>query len=939
MKKRVLSLILIFVCGILAVSAQDIPQDMNVRKGVLLNGLTYYICHNAKTPKIADFYIAQRVGAILEEPRQRGLAHFLEHMAFNGTKNFPGEVDKPGIVAWCETVGIKFGRNLNAYTSVDQTVYNISSAPIAREGVLDSCLLILNDWSHSLLLSDKEIDKERGVIHEEWRGGRARPMQRMFDVVFPKMYEGTKYADCLPIGSIDVIDNFKYNDLRDYYHKWYRPDLQAIVIVGDFDADKVEAKVKDLFGKIPALVDPAERIYYKVGDNEKTIVAIGKDKEQTQASVSLLMKREKFPDNKKNSVDYYVSEGISRLIQMMLNDRLNELTVKENTPFISADVSDGEFWLAKTKQALEGTVVCKTDNIKGGFEAMVAELERARQNGFTPTELARAKAEVLSQIEKQYNERNKRDNRVIVQNCLSNFLDSEPLVSLDFLYPASKEILNKITLEQVNQSTREMISNKNQVILGFLPEKEGVMVPTDAEFETSLLDTQSKKYDAYVDKLASTKLIDNLRAPGKIVSEKKSKKFGMTEFKLSNGMKVYVKPTDLAADQITMTAISDGGNSLCSEKDAPNFSFISDAIKEGGLGQFDAFSLNKVLAGKNAWVAPFVGMYSEGMSGSCGVKDLKTMMELLYLNFTSPRRDNVAFKSFLEKKRASLVNRDANSNTVYGDSARHFLYGDNERIKPVKVETIDKVNYDKILQIYKERFADASDFSVVLVGNVNIDSLRSLMETYLASLPATNSKEKIKDTGVNIRKVDETDVFIRKQETSSTLVSVYVSGTVPYTPENELLADVLSQALRTVYTEKIREEKGGTYSVSTFGQLSKDPYPEALIYISFRTDPTKYPDLIPIIYTELEKMAKDGPSETIMAKIKEYLVKAYGESTRSNNYWKSTIVSYVTKNFDADSGYLQRVEKLTPKEVAQFAKKILDQKRRIEITMTTDEIK
>ena len=429
MKKQFLSLFLLLLAPA-SLFAQTVEQDASIRQGKLKNGLTYYIRHNAKEAGLADFYIAQRVGSILEEPRQRGLAHFLEHMAFNGTKHFPGKGKQLGIVPWCETIGVKFGTNLNAYTSVDQTVYHIGSAPIKREGIIDSCLLVLNDWSHYILLEDKEIDKERGVIHEEWRNRRTgMAMQRMMENVMPKIYKGSKYEDCLPIGNMDIVDNFPYQDLRDYYQKWYRPDLQAIVVVGDFDVDMMERKIQKLFGKIKAHKNPAERIYYPVNDNDKMIVAIEKDKEQPIILGHLYMKSETTPDSEKNSVKYQREDYINGLITYMLNGRLSEKKQVPNPPFMSATVKNGAFFVSRTKDAFSLSISCKQDNVLGGVSVAVGEVERARQHGFTQSELERAKKLYLNAAERQLKMEKDYKNSHYVSQCVNNFLEGEPILT------------------------------------------------------------------------------------------------------------------------------------------------------------------------------------------------------------------------------------------------------------------------------------------------------------------------------------------------------------------------------------------------------------------------------------------------------------------------------------------------------------------------------
>ncbi len=430
-----------------SVAAQTVEIDNSYRVGKLENGLTYYIKHNAKEKGLADFFIAQRVGSILEEPRQRGLAHFLEHMAFNGTKHFQGKGNSLGIVPWCETIGVKFGTNLNAYTSVDQTVYNVSAVPIKREGIVDSTLLILHDWSHFLLLTDEEIDKERGVIHEEWRTRRAgMAVQRMMERVMPTIYKGTKYEDCLPIGSMDIVDNFPYKDLRDYYNKWYRPDLQAIIVVGDIDVDKMEEKIRRTFADVQKPENPAERIYYPVPDNDKMIVAIDKDSEQPIMLVNLYMKQAATPDNEKNLIATQRKSYLSALVTNMLNGRLADMKKKPTPPFHSASVGAGQFFISKTKDAFSVSFGCLQENVKGSFDAVIGEVERARQHGFTASELERAKRTILKSAERKYTERNDRRNRYLVKAALQNFLNNEPITSAEYDYQLTQEFNGSVTL-------------------------------------------------------------------------------------------------------------------------------------------------------------------------------------------------------------------------------------------------------------------------------------------------------------------------------------------------------------------------------------------------------------------------------------------------------------------------------------------------------------
>ncbi len=936
MKKQFLFISLALLCSLSSVSAQQLPSDPVVRKGKLTNGLTYYVARNTQTPKVADFYIAQRVGSILEEPRQRGLAHFLEHMAFNGSRHFPGGDKGSSIVKWCESVGIKFGQNLNAYTSVDQTVYNISAVPVSRQGVVDTCLLILSDWSHDLLLTDREIDKERGVIREEWRTRRAgMAVQRMMENATPVMYKGSKYEDCLPIGNLDIINNFKYQDLRDYYHKWYRPDLQAIIVVGDIDVDKVETQIKSLFGKIPAAKNPAERIYYPVPDNRKMIVFTETDKEQPTYNFTLYMKRDASPRGQRNTEADYAGGYKSSLIRAMLNDRLEEITSQPNPPFVSASVRDGSFFLATTKDAFGAYSMLKPDNLLCGMSAVVAETERARRHGFTESELGRAKAEVLRRAQYKYDNREKRTNGQIVGLCVRNFVGEEPMMSPEDELNLVKKLEANTTLANVNATAKELISDNNQVVTIYGPKKEGYTMPSDSEIESTILAAQAKDYAAYQDKALPENLMSQTPKPGRILSEKPAV-HGYTLFSLSNGMKVYVRNTNFEPDVVRMKLFSPGGRSLYPDSDMPSMTYLASTISESGVGSFDKLTLEKMLAGKTVRVSPSVGEETEGMSGVSNRASMKTMFELINLYFTSPRRDTKAFESLMNRQRSFLKNRNASPMVAFNDSVKAILYGNNPRLKPITVESLDHVSLDRIMQIYKERFANAADFTVILTGSVDIDSLRPLLCTYLASLPAKGKAEQVADDNVRVRPVTETHVFVKEQATPSAMTNIFVTAKMPYTADNDLKLDALCQLLRMEYTEKVREEKGGTYGVSVSGDFQRYPDEECYMKISFRTDPSKYKELIPIVYAQLEEMAAKGPSQTNLNKVKEYEVKTYGQAEVLNDYWQYIMYNDLFNGLDMDKNYVQRVKALTVDSIRDFAKQILKQKRRIEVTMTTN---
>ena len=937
MKKQFLSLFLLLLAPA-SLFAQTVEQDASIRQGKLKNGLTYYIRHNAKEAGLADFYIAQRVGSILEEPRQRGLAHFLEHMAFNGTKHFPGKGKQLGIVPWCETIGVKFGTNLNAYTSVDQTVYHIGSAPIKREGIIDSCLLVLNDWSQFINLEPKEIDKERGVIHEEWRNRRTgMAMQRMMENVMPKIYKGSKYEDCLPIGNMDIVDNFPYQDLRDYYQKWYRPDLQAIVVVGDFDVDMMERKIQKLFGKIKAHKNPAERIYYPVNDNDKMIVAIEKDKEQPIILGHLYMKSETTPDSEKNSVKYQREDYINGLITYMLNGRLSEKKQVANPPFMSATVKNGAFFVSRTKDAFSLSISCKQDNVLGGVSVAVGEVERARQHGFTQSELERAKKLYLNAAERQLKMEKDYKNSHYVSQCVNNFLEGEPILTPTYNLQLVKLFDGEVRLDEVNSQVGEIITDKNQVFIMYGPDKDGFVVPSESEIESTVLAAQQKSYDAYQEEQVPATLMAALPAPGKIASEKSYGKFGVTEIVLSNGMKVYVKSTDYQADQITMSMRGEGGTSVYGDEDIPNFAFLSGSITEAGVGDFTATRLRKALAGKSLKLAPSITSEGQRITGTSSVKDLETMLQLAHLYFTAPRKDSMAFEGMMNRNLSLLKNRNASSKVVYNDSLSATLYDHNVRMAPVTVEIAKKADYNRIFEIYRERFSDASNFKTVFIGKVDMAQLRPLLCQYLATLPSIHKAEKSNKANVpQIVKKNEVVKFVHKQETPLANVSVFYTANVPFSPKNDLVLDMLTRVLQIAYTDSVREEKGGTYGVGVSFNLEKEDNPNALLRISYKSDPKRYEELNPVIYKQLLNIADHGPVASSMDKVKKYLKKQYGQMAITNDYWSYVIWHQLDDDADFDKDYCKMVDNLTASDVQKMAKELLKQNHRVEVTMLSE---
>lgn len=931
-----LASLFIAVAGLQQTMAQQlppIPVDNNVRIGKLDNGLTYYIRHNKLPENRAEFYIAQKVGSILEEPQQRGLAHFLEHMAFNGTKNFPGDETGLGIVPWCETVGIKFGTNLNAYTSIEETVYNISNAPIDRAGVLDSCLLVLHDWSNYILLKDEEIDKERGVIREEWRS-RNVGIMRVYTDLLPVIYPGDKYADCMPIGSIDVINNFPYKEIRDYYHKWYRPDLQGIVIIGDIDVDMVEAKIKTMFADIKKPENPAERIYYPVADNQEPIIAFGTDTEVTNSSINIFFKHDATPNEMKNNIGYLAQEYIMQMITDMLDERFNELRQSATPPFINAYSSYGKFFVANTKDAFTVSASSKAEGIAKAVKTLLQEVERARRFGFTESEYARARANYLQELESAYNEREKTKHDAYTRQYVRHFLDQEPIPGIENRYALMNQLAPNIPLQALNATIQQLVTETNQVMAIAAPQKEDVQYPAKEEFAAMLKEMKSLDLEPYVDKVSDEPLIPVMPKGGKIVSEKQGEIYGTTKLVLSNGVTVYVKHTDFKADEIRMHGTSLGGSSLFADKDVLNFNVLNKVIAAGGLGNFSQVELTKALAGKKVSVQSNIGTNTEDVTGFCSPKDFETMMQLIYLTFTAPRKDMEAFESYKNRTRAQLESAKANPLSSINDSITVAMYDNHPRAMILQPEMIDNIDYDRVLELYKDRFADASDFTFYFVGNTDLEAMKPLIAQYLGALPAIHRKETFKDNDMRIRKGVFKNEYAKEQQTPMASIFLLLNGKTDYSLKNNILLSFMTQALDMVYTEEVREKEGGTYGVNCHGRLAKYPYEQTIMQIFFQTDPEKKEKLTDIVLKEFDKMATEGPSDAHMQKIKEYMLKKHADNQKENGYWMSTLNDYFYYGIDMTKDYTDLVKGITAKDVQKFAADLQKQGNLIEVTMT-----
>ena len=919
----------------LTLSAQSAQQEATYRQGRLSNGLTYYIRHNAAEPGLASFYLAQRVGSILEMPHQRGLAHFLEHMAFNGSTHFRGEGASPGLISWCESVGIKFGTNLNACTGVDRTVYHISAAPVRRQGVVDSCLLILRDWCDGLLLKEKAIDKERCVVREEWRTRRTgMAVARMMEDAFPVIFKGSKYEDAMPIGHLDVINNFSPDALRDYYNKWYRPDLQAVVIVGDVDVNVIESQIKRQFGGLSLPPNAPRRQYYPVADNKRMITHVMRDAEQPIALAHLYMKRDVKPTSVRSSERYQQEIYEHDLICLMLNERLSKQQSGAKAPFTAASVKDGKFLIVQTKKAFSLSVSCKSDQIEAGLSAAVGLLEQARQWGFTTGELTRAKGILRNKAERCNNQRGQLANHHYVKQCLDHYLYGEPILSTAEELHVRRKFDAELTLADVNKAIKELVTDRNQVLLLYAPQKADFRVPSTEQLERCVREAQKKSYPAYQECVRPKMLLTAFPRPGKILAEYDHMKAGVRVFKLSNGINVYVKQTTFGADQVSFKLFGKGGKQLFANEDAPNLAFLKGAMEAGGWGELSAADLRSWMAGKSMRVAPFINERTQGVEGTASANDLRALFELTYLYVTQPRKDPAAYESFKERMQSFLINREANPNVTYNDAIAAARYGNNPRTAPTTMETLAKADYERIQAIYRQLFCEMNDCNVILVGNIDLQSLRPLLCRYVASLPAKNSINSQRTAALPaVRKVDETLIYRRRQDTPYASVSIFYDFELPYEPKSDVMLKTFKLILQMMYTDTIREESGGAYHVSVNTELDGLKMPNALLKIAFRTDPQRYEELIPLVYEQLLRLAEHGPTQELLQKSKEFLLKAYRQQARSNHYWLHILYNMVYRGVDFDTDYEKTTEAVSAHDVQQLCAEIIAQKRRIEVTM------
>nr|WP_302986069.1 M16 family metallopeptidase [uncultured Alistipes sp.] len=909
-----------------------IPVDDQVRTGKLENGMTYYIRHNEKPKGQADFYILHDVGAIQEDDTQQGLAHFLEHMAFNGTKNLPGKM----LTEYLETVGVKFGANLNAGTSWDQTVYNICDVPTSREGIIDSALLILHDWSHFIALEPDEIDSERGVIMEELRtrdGASWRSTMKMLQAVG----KGSKYEHRNLIGYLDGLKNFKHQELVDFYHRWYRPDYQAVIVVGDVDVDAVESKIKTLMSDIPApAADAPQKEDYTVPDNEEPIVSIYTDPEMQGTRVQLFIKRPATPEQYNNLLYGELINILQSYVMTMENARLQEIAMQPDAPFLGAGMGTGDvFGVIPTLEMTSYAAMTKDGELNRGFEALYTEMEKVRRHGYTQGEFERAQENLMRQIERQYANRNDRRNNEYVQLYLNNYRKNSPIPDAQTEWQMDSLLIRSLDVETVNAFAQQQLTPTNQVIVVTAPEKEGLAAPTEAELLAIREKVMSSEVEAYEDNVVKEPLIpEGTELKGSPVKKTvEDAALGTTEWTLKNGVKVVVKPTTYKADEVRLRALAKGGLSILPDGEFYMGEMMPAVNSMSGVGKFSATELKKQLSGKSASVQPSVENYASVMNGVCSPKDLETMFQLLWLNFTQPRFDENDYNTLMNMLRTQLENAKSNPDYTMMEVFTDEAYGHNPRRQMISLEHLDQFSFEALPGIYRKLYPDANSFLFTIVGNVDLETLRPLVEKYIGSLPVSKKGMEVVEDNCYPAKGGVVKDFTMPMQQPKVSVHYLFSGEMPYTFKNKASLTFLTQALFSRYLVSIREEKGGTYGVQVWGSTEYLPKETYTMEIAFDTNEEMADELCEIIMKEIEEIAANGPKSEDVEKTREYMLKEWKNSLEQNAGWVNYIGAKYGSGLDYVKDYEQTLQTLTNADVQAMAKKVLEDGNEVKVVM------
>ncbi len=910
---------------------EPIPADKEVRMGRLDNGLTYYIRHNEKPKGQASFYILHDVGAIQEADNQQGLAHFLEHMAFNGTQNLPGKQ----MTEYLETIGVKFGINLNAYTMWDETSYMIEDVPTSRQGIIDTAMLILHDWSHFIALQPEEIDSERGVIMEELRTRDGAEWRSAINLV-KHIGKGTKYEERNVIGDLDGLKSFSYSDIEDFYHAWYRPDYQAIVIVGDIDVDQTEEALKTLMADIPApAADAPSKEVIMVPDNDEPIISVFTDPEMTSTTAAVFIKRPAMPREANGLVLREMQDILFHYITTMQNARFAEIAQQPDAPFLNASMSDGNIGLIPTLDANSFDVRTEDGKLNEGFEALLKEMEKIRRYGFTEGEFERAQNNLMRMAERQYANRNDRLNGEYKEALLMNFQKGYAYPDAQYEWQLDSMLLKTITVDDINMVCQQLIQPKNWVVVANAPEKEGIDNPTAEEILAMIENARTAEVEAYRDDVVIEPLISDTKAlkGSPVKTESVNETLGTTEWTLKNGAKIIVKPTTFKADEVRLSIETPGGTSILTDDEFYTAALMSGIMQQSGVGKFSATDLRKQLSGKSAQVGLAVEDYTHGLWGYASPKDIETMLQLVYLNFTSPRYNEDDYNTFMKRVRAQVENLQKNPDYIVQDKLMETVYDNNPRKQMLSPEILEGVKFEELKPIHDKLYAGANSFTFTFVGNVDLNTLKPLVEKYIGSLPASKEKLNYKDDGVHPVTGQVVNDFRTPMQQPKVSVWYYFTGKVPYTIENRMKMTFLSQALNARYLQSVREEKGGSYGVQVGGRSAYAPDENYTLIVMFDTNEQMADELMEIITAEIQKIADEGPLTEDVEKTREYLMKDWKNGLEQNSTWMNYIDRYYTNGLDYISDYENILKNMTNADIQQFAQKILNDGNMVRVVM------
>ena len=926
----------IFIAAIFAVAMAfgqtPLPNDPAVRIGKLDNGMTYYIRHNEQPAQRAEFYLATDVGAFQEEDHQDGLAHFLEHMCFNGTKNFPGK----SLLDWLQSIGAEFGRNINASTGFEQTQYMLNNIPVIRESIIDSCLLVLHDYSHFVTCDPAEIDAERGVILEE-RRTRRDASWRMFEKSLPYYYGDTPYAKRTLIGGEEQLKTFAYESLTSFYETWCRPDLQAVIVVGDVDVDQVEAKIKSIFADIPAPVNPKEKVLHKIPDNAEPIIGIITDPEATSSSIEVMWKSEPMPKEIMNTDIAFMMDIVKSYIRLIMRERFTDITSKPDAPFLGASFYISN--LCNSCDATMGTVSFKEGDALNAFAAFMTELEKMKRFGFTDGEVQRAKDNIISNYERAVEAAPTRKNAEFVYPLLYNFYNNEPYMDPATELQLAQMLCNNINAAVLNQIAAQIITDDNLVVLYNGPEKEGLANPTEQEISAVLAAVKTAEIAANVEESINEPFISG-ELKGAKVKKVKETVYGATEWTLKNGVKVIVLPTQHKKDQVLFNLSFDGGKTLIATEDMPSF---EDNIwtlfqNNSGISKFSGTQVPKMLAGKNLSVTPYIGGTKHGINGSSTPKDFETALQIAYLYFADPRFDEDEYQTGIQQIKALLPNIAKNPDFVFQNEMNKILYSNNQRVVELNEETLANADLATIERVYRELFKDAAGATLRIVGNVDPEAIRPMIEKYIGSIAKGKKADKInKDNLITFAKgrIDE-NVAITMETPKSTVLQLYTAY-MPINTKTEVALEVAKYVLDMIYTKTIREEEGGTYGVGVAMVGQRSPEERALIQVYFDTNPEQAPKLRELAIKGLKELAENGPEADKFNMAIENFKKNLPESRISNSYWMSNISQFCDYGIDYDAEYEEAVNSITPDDVKAVLQAILAQDNLIEITSAPKE--